>query len=75
MDQHESLLELAQRHVADAEVRVMRQKALVAHLAQLGLDTEQAEKLLDTFERVLDSMRLHVQTEAEHVRVRRGISR
>jgi hypothetical protein len=73
MESPETVLKTAQRHVAEAQVRVMRQRALVAALWQQGRDAAQAEQLLATFELVLDSMREHVAIEAEHVHARSGL--
>jgi hypothetical protein len=53
MAQQESLLEMAQRHVAEGEVRVARQTALVAELARDGHNTARAEALLATLKNTL----------------------
>jgi hypothetical protein len=52
-----TLLEIAQRHVADSEVRVAHQSALVSGLAQQGRNTAQAEILLAAFKETLRLMR------------------
>lgn len=50
-------LEMAQRHVIEAEARVASQRARVAELASEGHDTTQAEAILATFEATLRFMR------------------
>jgi hypothetical protein len=65
MDTREKLIEAAQRQVADAQLRVMQQKALVAALAAQGADTAQAQTLLATFEKLLEAMRHHAAVEAQ----------
>jgi hypothetical protein len=63
MDSHHLQLEMARRHVADAEKRVMRQTALVAELTRQGRDTGQAETMLVLFSDTLDAMRQHLAVE------------
>lgn len=43
MAQHETLLAMAQRHVAECEARVAHQTALLAELARDGRNTAGAE--------------------------------
>lgn len=57
MEQHETPLEMAQRHVVEAEARVEHQRDVVADLAGKGLDTRQAEAILAVFENTLRLMR------------------
>ena len=70
MDAHETLLELAQRHVSEGEARVAHQAALVAKLAQQGCDTAQAESLLATMKDTLRLMHEHLAIEQEQARPR-----
>ena len=53
MRHYEPPLQMAQRHVEEGEARVARQAALVAELAQRGLETAQAESLLATMKEAL----------------------
>lgn len=53
MAQQESLLEMAQRHVAEGQARVAHQTALVAELARDGRNTARAEALLATLKNTL----------------------
>jgi hypothetical protein len=57
MAQQETLLEMAQRHVAEGEVRVVHQIDLVAELARDGHNTARAEALLATLKNTLHLMR------------------
>lgn len=57
MARQETLLEMAQRHVADGEARVAYQTALVAELARDGHNTARAEALLATLKNTLYLMR------------------
>ena len=56
MAKHETLLELAQRHVAETRTRVDRQAALVAQLSRQGRDTVEAQALLASLESTLQLM-------------------
>ncbi|NML16969.1 hypothetical protein [Azohydromonas caseinilytica] len=56
-------LEMARRHVAEAEGVLTRQRALLTALAGLGRDTEAAYKTLAVFEEVLNAMRQHLAVE------------
>ncbi|AWB21933.1 hypothetical protein DA075_14175 [Methylobacterium currus] len=57
----ETDLEMALRHVIEAEVRVMRQRALAARLAPWGGQTaELAEALLADFQATLEAHRAHL---------------
>jgi hypothetical protein len=72
MDEHDIRLDKARRQVAEAELRVLRQKALVDDTRRLGRSTEKAEQLLAVLETSLDAMRdnLKVRTECLlHVRL------
>jgi hypothetical protein len=51
MNSRETLLEMAQRHVAEGEARVTHQTALVAELARDGRNTVGAEAELATLKR------------------------
>lgn len=66
MDLHETPLEMAQRHVAEGEARVMHQVALIAKLAQQGHDTVEAETLLGTMRDTLRLMYEHLAHELAH---------
>jgi hypothetical protein len=57
MDIFETGVEMARRHVAEAERLVHRQRSLVAALGRRGRDVEAAEKTLAVFETTLDAMR------------------
>ena len=63
MDIHETDLEMARRHVAEAQRRLHRQQALLVTLAELGRDTELAAQTLATFEAALQAMREHLAVE------------
>jgi hypothetical protein len=52
-------LELAIRHVAEGELKVARQRELVAWLERGGHPTDQAEKLLKLLETILREMISH----------------
>lgn len=56
MAQHETLLQMAQRHVAESSRRVDHQTALVAELEQQGRDTAKAQALLASFSNTLRIM-------------------
>lgn len=49
----ETELEMAERHVREAEAHVARQEETVQQLRRDGHDTKQAEALLTTFEATL----------------------
>jgi hypothetical protein len=66
MDSNETALKLAQRRVADSEVRVAQQRAVVAALARLGRDTTQAQALLDTLMEALHLKRERLAYEQAH---------
>lgn len=61
----ETPLEVAQRHVAEAEARVAVQTTRVKDLAHRGLDTGQAQALLVLFEQTLRFMREDLVEEQE----------
>ena len=63
MDIFETDVEMAQRHVAQAERLLQRQKVLVAALAGRGRDVETAQQTLAVFEAALDVMRRHLALE------------
>lgn len=57
----ETVLEMALRHVIEAEARIVRQRALVARLAPTGGQTAAlAEALLVDFQTTLDAHRAHL---------------
>lgn len=59
----ETDVEMARRHVAEAEIRLHRQRALVGALAERGLDTEMAAQTLAAFEAALQAMHEHLALE------------
>ncbi len=65
MNSPETLLDLAQRHVAEGEERVAHQTALIDLLTQQGHDTAAAELLLSTMKETLLLMRAHLAYEIE----------
>ena len=56
----ETDLEMARRHVAEAERHIRSQEDIVAHLRDLGGDVATAEQLLCLFEETLDIHRAHL---------------
>jgi len=42
-------LELAERHIAQGERHIAEQEARIAHLARRGVDTKEAQRLLNNF--------------------------
>jgi hypothetical protein len=56
-------LDQARRHVGEAEHRVVEQRHRVESMRREGHDTEGAEELLNTFEKTLDAMREHLESE------------
>ncbi|MCP3397755.1 MULTISPECIES: hypothetical protein [unclassified Bradyrhizobium] len=42
-------LELAERHIAQGERHIAEQEERIAHLARLGADTTEAQRLLNSF--------------------------
>jgi hypothetical protein len=56
MNSHETLLEMARRHVIDGEAQVAHQTALVAELARDGHNTARAEAVLATLKGTLGIM-------------------
>jgi len=57
---HESALEMAQRHVAQGERHVEAQQRIIAHLRELGGATDVAERLLAEFEELLAVHKSHL---------------
>ena len=55
----EEHLALANRHIAKAAERIVRQLALIERMAAAGHDTSQAERLLQEMERALELMYAH----------------
>ena len=63
------LLSLAEKHVADGEVSLQRQRAVVDRLARDGHDAHQARELLWTLEKIqtrLVEERDRLRTDYEH---------
>jgi len=63
MSIHESPLELAHRHVREAQQRITKQRQRILELQRDGHDTSSAEGLLATFEQTLTLMRNHLAEE------------
>ena len=59
----ESNLEMARRHVREAEEKVASQTAIVHRLQAHGHDTQQAESLLENFKGILHLAREHLAIE------------
>ena len=57
MKSAETMLDMARRHVAEAEGHVRRQREIVAHLEALKLSTATAQALLDEFVQTLEDHR------------------
>jgi histidine ammonia-lyase len=55
----ETQLEMAIRHVADQEVRIAKQRALIARMEAHGLPIHQAQDLLGKMVAMLGEMREH----------------
>ncbi|MBV9527750.1 MAG: hypothetical protein JOZ79_05210 [Sphingomonas sp.] len=60
---NETPLAQAERHVREAEARILRQHELISRLAREGHDTAEAEKLLRTLLQTLAPMRDHLAME------------
>jgi len=61
--------ELAKRHVAEAEARIIRQREIIERLTAAGHDAGAAHNLLETMEASLKIMRVHLrQIESEMAR-------
>ena len=56
MPASETELEMAIRHVAGQEVRIARQEALIEHLREIGLPTDDAFFLLRDMRTILETM-------------------
>jgi hypothetical protein len=65
MSQSEDALAQAERHVREAEERVARQATLVEELERTGHEraSDEARKLLASFEKTLDVARQHLAIE------------
>ncbi|WP_238296835.1 hypothetical protein [Methylobacterium soli] len=50
---------MADRHIAEAEARILRQQALIKRLSESKRDLVEAEKLLALLEQTLIQMREH----------------
>ena len=68
MAKAESPVEIAKRHVADAENRVARQERLVATLERdkHPVMAQHGQKILEVLKRSLELARVHLQLEIEH---------
>jgi hypothetical protein len=53
--------ERAKRHIAEAEPRISRQRAIIENLIAAGSDVSTAQALLSTMERSLETMRIYLQ--------------
>ncbi|WP_141686834.1 hypothetical protein [Bradyrhizobium sp. LMTR 3] len=60
MPHGETEIEMARRHVAEQELRIERQRALIARLSAQGHSIEDAEEFLARMVELLDQMRAHV---------------
>lgn len=72
MDEHDIRLDKARRQVAEAELRIARQKSLIEDTRRLGRSTEKAERLLAVLETSLGAMRENLKIRTEcllHVRL------
>ena len=61
MGEPETPIEMASRHVMEGDIRCCRQADLIGRMRDKGLDTTEAEDLLQTFVEFLLLSRLHVQ--------------
>jgi hypothetical protein len=61
----ETKLEMALRHVREAEEKVAHQERIVRELQAHGHDSTQAEKLLMNFREILDIARAHLALERQ----------
>jgi hypothetical protein len=52
-------LVLANRHIAEGQQRIAKQKARIAGLERMGRDTTTSNELLKTFEETLELMMRH----------------
>lgn len=52
-------LALANRHIAEAEVRIRHQRRILRNLGRAGHDTTQAEALLDAMLVTLEQFEIH----------------
>ena len=56
-------LQVAEQHIARAEREIARQRARIERLRAVGMNTSDANTLLDTFSQTLLVMRYHVDAE------------
>jgi predicted transcriptional regulator len=61
MPEAETALQMAERHVAEQEVRVLEQENLIVRLRSEGRPSEQAEGILVEMRNLLDDMRDHLE--------------
>jgi hypothetical protein len=60
MQSRESRLQLARRHVVEAELRIIEQELRIPRLMAKGHDTTVAVFLLQTYKQILDQMLEHL---------------
>jgi predicted transcriptional regulator len=61
MPEAETALQMAERHVAEQEIRVLEQENLIVRLRSEGRPSEQAEGILVEMRNLLDDMRDHLE--------------
>jgi hypothetical protein len=61
MTETETALQMAERHVAEQEIRVLEQENLIVRLRSEGRPSEQAEGMLVEMRHLLDDMRDHLE--------------
>lgn len=54
-------LALADRHIAEGDARISKQRRLVEQMAEKGQDTVEAERMLRNFEAVMEQFHVHRQ--------------
>jgi predicted transcriptional regulator len=61
MPEAETALQMAERHVAEQEIRVLEQENLIVRLRSEGRPSDQAEGILVEMRNLLDDMRDHLE--------------
>jgi predicted transcriptional regulator len=61
MREAETALQMAERHVAEQEIRVLEQENLIVRLRSEGRPSDQAEGILFEMRNLLDDMRDHLE--------------
>ena len=61
MTEAETALQMAERHVAEQEIRVLEQENLIVRLRSEGRPRDQAEGMLVEMRNLLDDMRDHLE--------------